>query len=97
VSAQERIEWLGIILGSALAVLVLSYWVFAPLLGMWNGARFIKEAGPLAEAEKNAWQEYRSTGIFPGVDEELLGLAGWENALAVPAERPFARKAVDRG
>lgn len=96
-NARTKVELVAIVVGSGLALWLLSYWIFAPMLARLIGNKFTKDAGPLAEAEAKAWKEYRETGIFPGVDEELLGKPGWENALAVPAERPFAKKAVERG
>jgi len=64
-SAAEVIKLAAILLGSTLAVLVLSYWVFAPLLGKLIGNRFDKESGPLAEAEAARWKAYKETGEWP--------------------------------
>ncbi len=86
-SAQTVVKWAAILVGSALTVLLASYWIFAPLLGRLNGNRFDKEAGPLAEAEDAAWKTFRETGKFPGVDEKVLGKPGWENALMTGADR----------
>lgn len=94
-SAQTVIHALAWVLGSAVVVLIASYWFFAPLLGWWNGERFKTQAKELADSEDAAWAEFRKEGKFPGVDESLMDKPGWVNALAVapPKASPFAKKA----
>jgi hypothetical protein len=86
-TAHTIVVAMAVFFGGGLLVLLSCYGVFAPLVSSLNGSRFDKESGPLADAEDAAWNEFRETGKFPGVDEDLLGKPGWENALMAGADR----------